>query len=85
MARFIVRRLISMVLVMFAISVLTFLIFNVIPDGDPAVRMAGQQPTNTADPGDPRGVGLRQARLRPVRQDDEEGLQRRPGLVLQPR
>jgi peptide/nickel transport system permease protein len=46
-ARFIVRRLLSMVVVLFAISVLTFLIFNVIPGGDPALRMAGRQP----DPG----------------------------------
>jgi len=46
-ARFIVRRLMQMVLVMFAVSVLTFLIFNVIPNGDPAVRMAGKQPTET--------------------------------------
>src|SRR6266511_3741028 len=44
MARFIVRRLISMVAVLFAISVLTFLIFNVIPNGDPALRMAGRTP-----------------------------------------
>ena len=36
-----------MVLVLFAVSVLTFLIFNVIPGGDPALRMAGRQP----DPG----------------------------------
>jgi peptide/nickel transport system permease protein len=43
MARFIVRRLIQMVLVLFAVSVLTFLIFNVIPNSDPAVRMAGRQ------------------------------------------
>jgi peptide/nickel transport system permease protein len=47
MARFVVRRLFQMVLVMFAVSVLTFLIFNVIPNGDPAVRMAGRQPTET--------------------------------------
>jgi peptide/nickel transport system permease protein len=47
MARFVVRRLIQMVLVMFAVSVITFLIFNVIPNGDPAVRMAGRQPTET--------------------------------------
>jgi peptide/nickel transport system permease protein len=47
MARFVVRRLVQMVLVMFAVSVLTFLIFNVIPNGDPAVRMAGRQPTET--------------------------------------
>lgn len=45
MARFIVRRVVSMVFVMFAISVLTFLIFNVIPNGDPAQRMAGRTPT----------------------------------------
>jgi peptide/nickel transport system permease protein len=47
MARFVIRRLVQMVLVMFAVSVLTFLIFNVIPNGDPAVRMAGRQPTET--------------------------------------
>jgi len=34
-----------MVLVLFAVSVLTFLIFNVIPNGDPAVRMAGKNST----------------------------------------
>jgi peptide/nickel transport system permease protein len=47
MVRFVVRRLIQMVLVMFAVSILVFLIFNVIPNGDPAVRMAGKQPTGT--------------------------------------
>jgi peptide/nickel transport system permease protein len=45
MARFIVRRLFSMVLVLFAISVLTFLIFQVIPNGDPAQRLAGRTAT----------------------------------------
>jgi peptide/nickel transport system permease protein len=44
MGRFVVRRLIAMVLVLFAISVVTFFIFNVIPGGDPAVRLAGKQP-----------------------------------------
>ena len=47
MARFVVRRVLQMLLVMFAVSVLTFLIFNVIPNGDPAVRMAGKTPTET--------------------------------------
>jgi peptide/nickel transport system permease protein len=47
MARFVVRRTLSMLVVLFAISIVTFLIFNVIPGGDPAVRMAGRQP----DPG----------------------------------
>jgi peptide/nickel transport system permease protein len=41
MARFVVRRLIGMIAVLFAISVITFTIFNVIPNGDPAVRLAG--------------------------------------------
>ncbi len=45
MGRFIIRRLVSMLFVMFAISVLTFLIFAVIPNGDPAARMAGKQST----------------------------------------
>jgi peptide/nickel transport system permease protein len=45
MARFLVRRLLSMIFVMFVVSVLTFLIFNVIPNGDPASRMAGRVPT----------------------------------------
>src|SRR3954454_24531427 len=45
MARFIVRRIVGMIVVMFAVSVLTFLIFNVIPNGDPADRMAGKNST----------------------------------------
>jgi peptide/nickel transport system permease protein len=45
MGRFIIRRLIGMVFVLFAVSVLTFLIFNVIPNGDPAARMAGKNST----------------------------------------
>jgi peptide/nickel transport system permease protein len=43
MGRFVVRRLLQMVLVMFAVSLITFLIFNVIPHGEPEVRMAGRQ------------------------------------------
>jgi peptide/nickel transport system permease protein len=42
MGRFILRRLLGMVAVLFAVSVLTFLIFNVIPNSDPAQRMAGK-------------------------------------------
>ena len=44
MARFVVRRVLQMLVVMFAVSVLTFLIFNVLPGGDPALRMAGRNP-----------------------------------------
>jgi peptide/nickel transport system permease protein len=47
MGRFVFRRFISMILVLFAVSVVTFLIFNVIPNGDPAERMAGKIPTET--------------------------------------
>jgi peptide/nickel transport system permease protein len=47
MKRFVVQRLLSMVMVLFAVSVLVFAIFNVLPGGDPAVRMAGKIPTQT--------------------------------------
>jgi peptide/nickel transport system permease protein len=45
MTRFVVRRSISTLLVLFAISVLTFLIFQAIPNGDPAARLAGRTST----------------------------------------
>jgi peptide/nickel transport system permease protein len=45
MTRFVVRRVIAMTAVLFAISVITFTIFNVIPNGDPALRMAGRNAT----------------------------------------
>jgi len=45
MGRFIVRRLIAMVAVLFAISIVTFAIFNVIPNSDPALRLAGRNQT----------------------------------------
>jgi peptide/nickel transport system permease protein len=45
MVRFIIKRLISVVAVLFAISILTFLIFQAIPNGDPALRMAGRLAT----------------------------------------
>src|SRR5205807_6520040 len=44
-ARFWLRRLAGLVLVLFLLSVMVFVIFNVIPGGDPAVRMAGRNPT----------------------------------------
>jgi peptide/nickel transport system permease protein len=42
MLRFAIRRLLNMLFVLFAISVLVFLIFNKIPTGDPAIRIAGR-------------------------------------------
>jgi peptide/nickel transport system permease protein len=45
MVRFIVRRLFSMVIVMIVISILTFLLFEAIPNGNPAFRLAGRNAT----------------------------------------
>ncbi len=45
MGVFVLRRIAGLVVVLFAISVLVFLIFNVIPGGDPALRIAGRHPT----------------------------------------
>ena len=55
MLRFFAKRLVSMVFVLFAISVLSFLIFFATPGVDPAARIAGRN----AD----------QATLRAVRKD----------------
>ena len=46
MGRFVAKRLLGMIAVLFAISVIVFLIFNVIPNSDPAARIAGKN----ADP-----------------------------------
>lgn len=43
--RFWLRRLGGLVAVLFALSVIVFVIFNVIPGGDPALRLAGRHPT----------------------------------------
>jgi peptide/nickel transport system permease protein len=45
MARFVIRRLAGMALVLFAVSLVTFAIFNVIPNSDPAQRLAGKNAT----------------------------------------
>ena len=83
MGRFIVRRLLQMVFVLFAVSVLTFLIFNVIPNGDPAVRMAGQAAhARRQIEAIRKEWGFDDNICRPVRHDDEEGLHRRPHVVL---
>ena len=46
--RWLLRRLFGLVVVLFALSVLVFVIFTVIPGGDPAVRMAGRHPSPEA-------------------------------------
>lgn len=47
MAGFIIRRLGAMVLVIFAVSVLTFAMFNVLPNGDPEDRLAPRGASET--------------------------------------
>ena len=78
MARFIVRRALSAILLLFATSVVVFGIFELIPNYNPARAIAGRNAT--PDDGQPgrREVRLRQADLRPVRQHDEADLHR-PG------
>jgi len=44
MVAFIIRRLIGMVFVLFGVSVLVYIIFILIPGGNPAERMAGKNP-----------------------------------------
>ena len=44
MARFVLRRAVGMVVVLFAVSVVVFAIFNVIPNSPPAQRLAGKNP-----------------------------------------
>jgi peptide/nickel transport system permease protein len=46
MGAFVVRRTIGAFIVLFAVSLITFAIFIVIPGGDPAVRMAGKNATD---------------------------------------
>jgi peptide/nickel transport system permease protein len=45
MLRFIVRRMVGMVFVLFVVSVLVFVIFNVVPNSPPAQRLAGKNAT----------------------------------------
>ncbi len=45
MGRFVARRLVGMAFVLFAVSIVVFLIFNVIPNSDPAQRLAGKNAT----------------------------------------
>jgi peptide/nickel transport system permease protein len=45
MIRFLIRRLAAMVVVMVVISIITFLLFEAIPNGNPAFRLAGRNAT----------------------------------------
>jgi peptide/nickel transport system permease protein len=45
MLAFAIRRIIGMFAVLFAVSVLVFIVFVLVPGGDPALRMAGKNPS----------------------------------------
>ena len=86
MLRFVARRLVSMVFVLFAISVLVFLIFFATPGVDPAARIAGRNADQADAAGGAQGLRARPAAARPVRADDEEAVHHpRPDVVREPR
>jgi peptide/nickel transport system permease protein len=58
MLRFAVRRLFSCIALLFAISVLTFLIFFAMPDSNPALRLAGRTATEVQIQGIEREWGF---------------------------
>src|SRR4051795_4657883 len=45
MAAYIARRLVWVVFLLFTVALITFVIFSVLPSGDPAVLRAGRQPS----------------------------------------
>jgi peptide/nickel transport system permease protein len=60
MGAFIVRRLFGMILVLLAVSFIVYLIFIVIPGGDPALRIAGRTATAANIASIRRNLGLDQ-------------------------
>jgi peptide/nickel transport system permease protein len=62
MSRFIVRRALQALVVLFLVSVFTFLIFQIIPNGNPAERMAGR----TATPGEVADIARAWGLNRPI-------------------
>jgi peptide/nickel transport system permease protein len=60
MGAFIVRRLFGMILVLLAVSFIVYLIFIVIPGGDPALRIAGRTATQANIASIRRNLGLDQ-------------------------
>ena len=74
MARFVVRRLIAMILVMFIVSVLTFVMLVKIPGGDPGQRLAGRSATQAEVQQIEAKYGFNKPIYDAVRQHDEEHL-----------
>ena len=81
MGRFVVRRLAGMVLVLFAVSVLVFAIFNLIPNSDPAQRLAGKNATPALVKSIEEDWGFDESLPVQYFDDDEEDLHRRTDLL----
>ena len=84
MASFILRRLIGMIAVLFAVSVVVFVIFNVIPNSPPAQRLAGKNATPALVKSIEEEWGFNAPLPPAVSDDDEEGLHRRIDLLRTP-
>ena len=56
MTAYVVRRIIWAIFVVLIVTLLTYVIFYVMPPGDPALRFAGKSPTPEIDRSDPGAV-----------------------------
>ena len=76
------RRVLGAIAVLFAISVLVFLIFNVVPATNPAAADRGQERDPAADQERRKGMGLRQVPAGAVLDADEADLHRQGDVLL---
>ena len=78
MAAFVVRRFIGMILVLVAVSFFVFVIFIVVPGGDPAMRIAGKNATDQNIENIRQTWGFDQPFYVAVLRHDEEDVHGRP-------
>ena len=81
MLAFVIRRLIGMVLVLVAVSFLVFVIFIVVPGGDPATRIAGKNANDQLIENIRHTWGFDQPFYDAVLDHDEEDVHGRSRLV----
>ena len=82
MGRYLIRRVLFMILVLFIVSLLTFLIFVKLPAGDPARRAVGRSTTPEQIESGARGVRPGQADVRAVRAVRARARAHGPGWFL---
>ena len=85
MTLYIARRLVWTVVVVAVVLAITFVVFYLLPAGDPALRFAGKNPTAAEIAQIRHRLGLDQAVVRPVRQVPQELLHRRQVRLARPR